>query len=156
LKRFGLKEEADAALEKVRVAKISADNGTIRYTVDECRVSGGKVICTGEETYLGQGTYKISMSLSEVLFDIGLFLPMSPGKTGLLLPVIGLSAWTTSTAWRESGTICGVSIFMRSAGISQRALSMSNSGHSASISSDVLTLVYASSHIANLLTAVPT
>jgi hypothetical protein len=66
LKRFGLKEEADAALEKVRTAKISADNGTIRYTVDECRVSGGKVICTGEEAYLGQGTYKLSMSFSGV------------------------------------------------------------------------------------------
>lgn len=66
LKRFGLKEEADAALEKVRVAKILADNGTIRYTVDESRVSGGKAICTGEETYLGQGTYKISMSFSGV------------------------------------------------------------------------------------------
>jgi hypothetical protein len=55
LKRFGLKEEADAALEKVRAAKISADNGTIRYTVDECRVTGRKVICTGEETYFWAG-----------------------------------------------------------------------------------------------------
>jgi hypothetical protein len=62
LKRFGLKEEADAALKKVRAAKISADNGTIRYTVDECRVTGGKVICTGEETYFGQGAYETSMS----------------------------------------------------------------------------------------------
>lgn len=62
LKRFGLEADAERAIAKAQTAKISADNGTLRYTVNECRVDAGKVICTGEETYLGQGTFETSMN----------------------------------------------------------------------------------------------
>jgi hypothetical protein len=51
--------------------------------------------------------------------------------------------------------MCGVGIFMRSAGMTQRPLSRSNSDHGASMSSLVRTNVYAISFKANRVIAVP-
>jgi hypothetical protein len=64
LQRFGLEADAERAIANAQAARISVDNGPRRYTVDECRADDGKVICTGEETYLGQGTFDTSMNLS--------------------------------------------------------------------------------------------
>jgi hypothetical protein len=51
--------------------------------------------------------------------------------------------------------MCGVRIFVRSAGMSQRAFSKSNYGHLASINSVVRTKVVAINFIANRVTCFP-
>ncbi len=59
----------------------------------------------------------------------------SPGKSHSPFPVNSRNISSTSRACLANGTMCGVRIFMRSAGMSQRAFSRSNSAHFASINS---------------------
>src|SRR5277367_5235320 len=69
-----------------------------------------------------------------VLLLIGLLLFL-PGKTYRLLPDNSLSSVSMASACLVSGTTCSVFIFMRAAGMIQRAFSRPSSAHSAPISS---------------------
>jgi len=90
-----------------------------------------------------------------VLLLIGCAALKSPGKSHSLFPVNSRNISNTSNACLANGTMCGVRIFMRSGGMSQRAFSRSNSVHLAPINSQVRTKVTAINFIASRVTCFP-
>ncbi len=90
-----------------------------------------------------------------VLLLICFSVLLSPGKSHSECPESGRNVAIASSAWVESGTMCGVPIFIRFAGMFQRAASRSNSDHFAAINSPVRTKVRAISLIANRVMCVP-
>ena len=61
-KRDDLPDASSNSVEKSAPSTISADNGTFRLSVKECRANAGKVVCTGEETYIGHGVFGTFMN----------------------------------------------------------------------------------------------
>jgi TonB family protein len=62
MKRFGQPAEIVNLAGRAAPETITADNGSIRLSVKECRAKAGQVICTGEQTYIGQGVYGTFMN----------------------------------------------------------------------------------------------